>query len=458
MRRLLPRSLIGQMALLIGAALLVAQAINFALILNERQKLSLAQNQGPAITRFTSVASDFNQGPPDFRAAILEDSSRRGARFGLGGESAVPAGAREAVIEARLAQALEEAGVGAGEVRAALSTEQFSRSRGRGGEGMRGRDRGAGPVPVLILSARLADGTWLNGRIVTPRGDPWLTTRLGAATILLYIIVLGATLFVATRLTRPLRDLTRAAEAFAGRDAAATVEPRGPEDLRRAIEAFNAMNGRVLALLDEKDHMLGAIGHDLRTPLASLRIRAESVEPEAERERMIVTIEEMTTMLENILMLARSGRPREEARQVDIGALVDTVVEEYRELGREVELMPSGREILAVRATMLKAAIRNLVDNALKYAGSAKVTIRRDGESVVIEVVDDGPGLAPEELEKVLQPFQRTESSRSRDTGGAGLGLAIARAIAESHGGTLRLENAAGGGLAATMTLPARAG
>jgi signal transduction histidine kinase len=440
------------MALLIGAALLVAQLVNFALILNERQKLSLAQNQGPAIARFVNVATDVSQAPAEFRFAVLQDASRRGAHFAIERASHVPGDAdRASGVEARTRQSLASAGVAASEVRAAFTTEQRPERRGRGG-----RMRGPREVQLLLLSAQLPGGEWLNGRINTPPPDPLLTARLIAATLLLYLIVLGATLLIARRLARPLRDLTKAAERFGGREAPAAVEPRGPADLKRAIDAFNAMNRRVVALLDEKDRMLGAIGHDLRTPLASLRIRAESVEPASERERMIATIDEMNAMLEDILVLARSGRAREAARPMDVTALADALVEEYRELGHDAALEPSERQVLAIQPNLMRRAIRNLIDNAVKYGGSARVAVRSEGDAILIEVRDRGPGLAPDQLGQVLEPFYRVEESRSRETGGTGLGLAIARAIAESHGGELRLANAPDGGLSATIRLPAR--
>lgn len=446
MRRLLPKSLAGQMALLLGIALFIAQLANFALILNERQKLSLAQNQGPAITRFVNLATDYIQAPVEFRSAVLEDNSRRGARFTTGPVSSIPADvARDERIEARVEQGLASAGVKAGEVRAATVIEQRASRRGRE----------SSEIQVLLLSTRLSDGTWLNGRLVTPRPDPWLTFRLAAATLLLYLIVLGATLLIAARLARPLRDLARAAERFGGREQPQPVTPRGPADLRRALEAFNAMNRRVVALLDEKDRMLGAIGHDLRTPLASLRIRAESVEPAEERQRMIATIEEMAAMLEDILVLARSGRAREEARPTDLAALADATVEDYRELGRDVALELSERQVVAVQPNLVRRALRNLIDNALVYGGNARVRVRRDGDTVLIEVMDNGPGLPEEELERVLEPFHRAEASRNRETGGTGLGLAIARAVADNHHGALRLANRPEGGLVATLAFPA---
>jgi len=348
---------------------------------------------------------------------------------------------------AKLRLSLASAATPVRDVRAASGTERRA-DRRRGGEA-------AVEIPIVTLSAHLPDGRWLNGVMPTPRPEPFLTARLGAATLALYLIVLGVTVLIAVRLARPLRDLARAAEQFGGRGTPVEVAPRGPEDLRRALEAFNAMNRRVVALLDEKDRMLGAIGHDLRTTLASLRIRAEAVESDAERARMVATIEEMNAMLEDILVLARSGRAREAARAVDVAALVDALAEDYRDRGQAVEVLTAEHQPLEVQPTLLRRAIRNLVDNGLNYGGSAELSVRREGEAVLIAVRDRGPGLTAEEAEQVLQPFARLEQSRNRETGGTGLGLAIAKAVAESHGGTLILANAPDGGLIATIALPA---
>ena len=444
MRRFLPRSLAGQMAVLLGIALLIAQLVNFGFILNERQKLSLAQNEGPAITRFTDLASDLATARPEFRAAVLADNSHRGARFELAAESGIADAARVRATEDRLARALAQSGIAVREVRAAVDTR-------RPEDDARGPRRGGVQFPRLAVQR--PGGEWLVGRMATPRRDPWFAARLAAATLLLYLIVLGPTVWLAARIARPLRHLTRAAERFGGRTDPAPVVAAGPADLRVAIEAFNAMNARVVGLIDEKDRMLGAIGHDLRTPLASLRIRVESMEPDDERVAAVAKIEEMTAMLEDILVLARSGRAREDARAMDVAALAEAIVEEYADRGQPVRFLPSARQVLPVQPTLLRRALRNLIDNAVAYGGSADVSVRGTATAVEIRVADAGPGIPPDELDRVLQPFYRVEASRNRATGGSGLGLAIARSVAESHGGTLRLEPASPSGLIATLAL-----
>jgi signal transduction histidine kinase len=438
------------MLLLIGAALLLAQAVNFAFILNEQQKLSLARNEGPAIGRFTQAASVIAATAPEGRALLLS-AHRAGhsAAYRLVPQNAIDRNAidRDLRIEERLATALRDARVPVRAVRAA-SPMGVAGTRGPPGHGHHEARR------ILLLAAQLDDGRWLDARFDAPRADRWLIHRLLLATGMLFLLVFGAAWWIARRLARPLRDLTQAAEGFRGHAPADPVIPRGPSDLRRAVEAFNAMNRRTLALLDEKDRMLGAIGHDLRTPLASLRIRAENMGPEDERERLVATVEEMAGTLEDILTLARTGRAREPVRPVDLAALADAVVEEFRDLGLAAEFRPSARAVLAVQPNLLRRALRNLMDNAVAYGGGAAVSVVERPDGIEIRVEDEGPGIPDDRLEEVLEPFRRLDSSRNRESGGAGLGLAIAQAVAQAHGGRLELANREGGGLRASLVLP----
>jgi len=458
-RRLLPKSLIGQIALVMALALLVAQAINFSLVFNERQRATRNQIEGPAIARFVNFAQRIGTLPPPRQDEELEGRGRRG-RFSIDPDSIVPPRENDERIAARLRDQAAGAGLAIREARGAVSDEVQlpPRARERFGPGQRERaEERLRRLQTLRLSIRLADGRWLNGRMVTPRPNPWVAVRLAGSTLLIYVLLLGAIVLIALRLGRPLRDLTAAAKSFEGRGEAPQVTPRGPADVRRAILAFNAMSARVSIMLDEKDRMLGAIGHDMRTPLASLRIRAENMEPEAERLKMIATIEEMDAMLEQTLALARAGRATEQVRSVDLHALADALVEEFRTLGQDVEMEPGARHVAAVQPNLLRRALRNLIENAVRHGGGARVAVRTEGDAVALDVTDEGPGIPEAELERVLEPFVRLEASRNRETGGSGLGLALARSAALAHGGSLFLENRAGGGLLARILLPAGA-
>ena len=204
--------------------------------------------------------------------------------------------------------------------------------------------------------------------------------------------------------------------------------------------------------------MLGAVGHDLRTPLASLRVRVEQVDNEPLRDKMAATIAEMAAMLDDILSLARAGQPREQAEATDLASLLGELVGDYRAMDRPVYLAAEGALVTrTVRPASLRRALRNLIDNAVTYGSSATVGLAEGADgSVVISVDDSGPGIPPDRIAEMMEPFARAESSRNRDTGGSGLGLALARAIVLAEGGALVLVNRPEGGLSARICLPAQ--
>jgi signal transduction histidine kinase len=306
----------------------------------------------------------------------------------------------------------------------------------------------------LIVAAQLPDGRWLSIRSGWPRSERTLLWQLIAQTLILYIVVLVPVLLAGRRISRPLRNLAHAAQRFRPGENADPVEERGPGDVRAVIIAYNALGLRVNAMLDEKDKMLGAIGHDLRTPLAALRVRIESVEDDDDRARMADTIDEMNRTLDDILSLARLGRPSEPPTETDLSALIDAVVDDFRELDHNVVLEEAPRLTMRLRPSLMRRAVRNLIENAVKYAGGAEVRLVPGDRSVSIEVADRGPGIPVEQLDLVFDPFTRLETSRNSETGGIGLGLALARAIVREAGGDIALANRDGGGLSATITLP----
>ena len=461
MRRFLPKSLIGQLALVMALALLVAQAINFGIVFSERTRAVRSQVEGPAVARFVGFAQRAAPLPAAQRPSLIEERGRRRGRYSFDAESIVPPQSIDERITGRLRDQANDVGLQLRDVRAMMSDEPPPAPPAEPGAPPRGeRDRGP-PDGVrmsqtLRLSVQFADGSWLNGRLFTPRPDPWIWLKLAGSTLLIYFILLGAVVLIAIRLGRPLKDLTAAAKSFEGRGEAPKVEERGPADVRRALVAFNAMSERVSAMLDEKDRMLGAIGHDMRTPLASLRIRVESMDPVAEREKVIGTLEEMNAMLEETLALARAGRATEAVRAIDLNALADAVVEEFVTLGQPVEMQAGERLVADVQPNLLRRALRNLIENAVRHAGSAEVSVKAAGDRVALEVADNGPGIPEAELAHVVEPFVRLEASRNRETGGSGLGLTLARSAAQAHRGSLVLENRPEGGLVARILLPTR--
>ena len=307
----------------------------------------------------------------------------------------------------------------------------------------------------MRLSIALGDGGWLN--VATrfhrpPLQWPW------AATVS-FLVTAAATLgaaawFLLSRITGPLARLAAAADRLGRGEDVAPLPEAGPEEVRELTAAFNRMQDRLTRFVSDRTQLLAALGHDLRSPLTAMRVRAEMVDDDETRERLIATIEEMREMVEATLSFARGVTVAEASEPVDLAALLADLQREIEETGTSVALSAEPGTVVRVRPTALRRALRNLVDNACRYGGGAEVSLEATGEEARIIVADRGPGIPEEDLDRAFDPFVRLEVSRSRETGGTGLGLSIARTIAQAHGGDLRLANRAGGGLAATLSLP----
>lgn len=447
MRRLWPTSLPGQIALLVAVALFVAQALNFALLLRERRAFRFAEITLPAVTRLIDAAERATA-----PRATAPGDRVRGVRL-VTGRAPVLRGEPERDVEQAIRSGLAEAGIRPGTVAARIRPVDDAALRVRGIGGRRAerlRRMGA----VLDAAVELPGRGWLISHTPWPLAERGLLWQLLAQTSILYVIVLLPVLWIGRRIAKPLRRLAVAARAFHPARPLPAIEPSGPQDVRLLISAFTDLGRRVNAMVDEKDRMLGAIGHDLRTPLAALRVRIESVDDDTDRARMAETIDEMNATLDDILSLARLGRPSEAATDVDVAALVDAVVEDFRDLGHDVAFVEAARVPLHLRPNLMRRAVRNLIENAIKYAGAAEVHVETGAQAVAIVVADRGPGIPDDRLDVVFDPFTRLETSRNRDTGGIGLGLALARAIVRDAGGEIALANRDGGGLNATIRLP----
>ena len=263
-----------------------------------------------------------------------------------------------------------------------------------------------------------------------------------------------------TRLTAPVRLLGAAADRL-GRDVnAAPLSEDGPSEVAAAAAAFNTMAARIRRFVTDRTFLLTAIGHDLRTPITRLKLRAEWMEDEEQRRKMLGDLDELEAMVSATLAFGRDVAGSEPASRLDLPALLRTVLDEAADArpGANVHVGYDGPETLPItgRPVALKRAVANLVANALSYGGAARVVLRPPANGVVtVAVEDEGPGIPAPDLDRVFEPFQRLEPSRNRETGGTGLGLPITRNILRAHGGDVTLSNRGGGGLRATITLPA---
>lgn len=289
----------------------------------------------------------------------------------------------------------------------------------------------------------------------TPRGAP--LSRNLFMTLGLLVLVLVIALYVTARsITRPLSNLVRAAENLGRNVRQPKLDEKGARELRDAARAFNTMQDRLQRYLDSRTRVLAAMSHDLKTPLTRLRLQVETtLDDPSIQARFNKELDEMEGMVRGALGLFRGLDDDETLAPIDIDALLATLQTEFTEMGAEVSVEGRAIEPFTGKPQALRRCLTNLVSNAVKFGVRARIVVE-DGEALVIRVRDDGPGIAPEEIERVFEPFYRVESSRNRDTGGTGLGLSIARDVAQAHGGSLVARNLPGGGLEALLVLPRR--
>ncbi|WP_430009524.1 HAMP domain-containing sensor histidine kinase [Methylophaga lonarensis] len=312
-----------------------------------------------------------------------------------------------------------------------------------------------GDPSQLAVSAELQDGRWLNARIDTG-GPPWqwawpaLTSMLltGAAVFIVVWILVG-------RISRPLWMLAENAEKLGLGNPIQPVNSSGPDEVRRLSTTFDKMADRITRLLAERSTMLAALGHDLRSSITAMRLRLEMIDDAETHERMGYCLDEMQSLVESALALAKGADNAEPLASVDLGQLLSQLVEELRETGGNGSLTVTEDFVVQIRQASLKRALRNIADNAIRYGGEARIILRGTKDTAMIIIEDDGPGIPQHERERIFEPFVRLELSRSRDTGGTGLGLSIAKMAIESNGGSLTVENQSKGGARFVVSLPA---
>lgn len=307
---------------------------------------------------------------------------------------------------------------------------------------------------VALISMRLADGSWLNVSLLswTPRVPGATETVL--LVWLIAIVALATAVLVVRWMSKPLARFALAAEGFYLTGKAAPVPESGPREVAILARAFNDLQRRLALSVEDRTHALAAVSHDLRTPITRMRLRVEDI-PDDDLSRAVAhDLDEMERMIDQTLSFLRGDRIDEPLKPVDIVAIAETVTDDLADAGGTVSLDGDRIAVVQGRRLGLKRALTNLVANAVKYGSVARVRVTATAQDVVVSVEDDGPGIAEADRDRAFLPFVRLEESRNSGTGGFGLGLAIARAVVDGHGGTLRMEDAPSGGLRVVMTLP----
>jgi signal transduction histidine kinase len=309
---------------------------------------------------------------------------------------------------------------------------------------------------AMTVAIRFPDSEVVRFRGLVPEASSFLSdvadiSYIVAATLL----VAAAAYWVIQRVTLPLQRFGEKATEIGKNLDAPPLPEEGPSEVVAAAKAFNRMQDRLNRLIGSRTEMLAAISHDLRTPITRLRLRVEMLDDEHERGKLLSVLGEMESMVKSVLEFIRGAAPREQPRIVDVCALAESLCADAAEDGAPVTFVGDMRPInLSCRPAALRRALQNVIDNSVKHAGGAEVAVESAEAAVTIRVRDRGPGIPESQLEAVLRPFYRVEGSRSRESGGHGLGLSIAATIAHAHGGTLQLKNRGGGGLEVAMVVP----
>lgn len=437
-------SLFGQLLALIGLSLLAAQAISLILLFN-------LPPPAPDFYRISEIAQAFKGPPPTFteREALVVHMTAEPP-------SMVMEGRMTPKIRAQLAESLDVP-VDHVVISSASRFPVSDRRVFRVIQDRMARDGGAKEEHFLIapfdVAVQQPSGQW---KIVRPhRGfglDPW-QQRIMLLFVLSTLAMAPVAYIFARRLSAPIRLFTDAAERLGRDPRAAPLSLEGSAEIAVAVKAFNEMQGRLRRYVEDRTAMVGAIAHDLRTPLTRLRFRIENV-PDDTRAKMSADIDQMEEMISAALTFVRDTSRPGERTPLELSSLLESVCDEMAETGAETEVERGQKVVLNGDPLALRRLFTNLLENAVKFGGRARARVYCDGTSAIVEIEDDGPGIPPEEAERVFEPFYRREPSRSRQTGGIGLGLAVVRSVARGHGGDVVLANRPAGGLTARVQLP----
>ncbi len=427
--------------LLTGLALVQAGGLFFyTLDRQDLQRLALAQELG---LRIGSLYRSVVLAPPDDRTTLLHDLD--------------PASHFKATLDQGPASSdLEPAPLPV--QRSLRISMQFAPIP----PGQRWREMMVRGLPMqhrLLVSMRLPTGEWLNVHVTLGRFLPFWSENFLIAFVLMTFAAAGLVIWAVRQFSSPMRDLAAAADRLGLDVNAAPLPERGPVEAVKAARAFNVMAERIRRFVRDRTFLLTAIGHDLRTPITRLKLRAEWMEDEEQQRKMLTDLDELEGMVAATLAFGRDDAAAEALTALDLAELLRTIGEEASdarpEAAEQVRYEGPQHQVVRARPVAIKRALSNLVQNALNYGGMAHICLvpPRSGQlSVLID--DEGPGIPTAEIDRVFEPFHRLEGSRNRETGGTGLGLPIARNILRAHGGDVALANRNGGGLRATVTLP----
>ncbi len=426
-----PRTLRSRFFLILLAGLAIAYGLSFSILFLERYMSAKSVMLGTLESDLATSIAVIDRLPADERPQWLDRLSRGSYRLVLGpGLPGVPdMSGRGAEIAARIEEAAGH--------KFPLKVEAIPGDSGR-----------------LQGHLTLSDGSPLTID-VTPRGVMPLAGWLPYVFAVQMALLVLCTWFAVRLAFRPLGELAAAADALDPNVKGAPMPEDGPSEVAHAARAFNAMRDRIAHHLEERVQILAAISHDLQTPIARMRLRVDMADDTPERDKLVSDLGEIERLVKDGIAYARSSHGNgEKSARIDLSSFIDSIAYDYQDTGKAVSVLGVVQGTAVTKPHALRRILTNFLDNAIKFAGAAEISVERgEGDGIVITVLDRGPGIPDDMLDAAMQPFFRLEQSRNRETGGTGLGLAIAQQLATTLGGSVRLYNRTGGGLAAELSL-----
>lgn len=470
--KLLPQSLFGRLMWVLLAGLIVTQLLSAAINFEERDQLLLKTSGIQSAARIADTVQLLDSLNPAERKRIVAilnvppqvvTLDRLPMAPGSQATSNLQSGMFSSVLKATLG---EEREIRVAQSATPASTEQ--RGPGSGYGRRRAMMEGKEFVPGMyrfshdaanasgasfVAQVQLRDGHWVTFDTYVPKDSASLPLRLLITLVVLLLAVLALS-FVAVRwITRPLHVLASAAEALGTDINQPPLPENGPIEVRQAARAFNSMQTNLKNFIQDRTRIFSAMSHDLKTPITRLRLRSEMLDDDELRQRFENDLKEMESMVTQSLDFMRGIDSMQARHPIDIMALLESLQADFAEMGRIVSIEGETIEPFVGVPQLLKRGIANLLENAIVYGQQAEVIIEDNAENLILRIRDYGPGIPESAQEKVFEPFYRLEASRNRETGGTGLGLTIARSIAQSHGGSIALKNRPEGGLEITLKL-----
>ncbi len=420
-----------QIAILILVSLLTIHGVVVGGLILSRH----GDNHGPfddRLPQFVSMLHLIAAAPPAERARLIGDITRAFPHFEMKPAEAMPPGKPTADDDPHLRFIEQRLGTGF-----QLVSQQGTAS---------------------AVAIRMPDGAVLTTQLPPRREPPLLGSPLSFTILFVLVSLTLLGLWAARALRTPLGGLVKAAEGFNLDGENTDIPETGPEEVREVAKAFNLMRNRIKKLVDDRTRLLAAMGHDLRTPITRLRLRSEFIADEELRRQMLRDLDQMAAMTDDVLSFLRDGQAGGNTTTVDLASLLQTVCDQFADMDYAVSYQGPNHATITARPEDLQRAVANLVDNAIRHGAQTVVRLTAEPVGVRIDVEDDGPGISDDRKDTMLEAFVRGEAARTMDNhAGFGLGLSIARAIAEAHGGSLTLHDRAPHGLIARITLPAAA-